>query len=89
MKNYLDIFLNEYNSNGTKKIYKSTIENMLSYINKDIDKITKIDLVEYKSTLQNLAVATQAQRIMCIKSYFKFLFENEILNSNPASSVVK
>lgn len=87
MKNYLDIFLNEYNSNGTKKIYRSIIENMLSYMNKDVDKITKIDLVEYKSTLQNLAVATQAQRIMCIKSYFKFLFENEILNSNPASTL--
>jgi integrase/recombinase XerD len=87
MENYLDVFLNEYNSAKTRRAYKDIIENMLAYINKDIDKIAKIDLVQYKSTLQNLSVATQAQRIMCIKSYFKFLFENEILDSNPASTL--
>ena len=87
MNNYIDLFINEYKSEGTRKIYEHVIKNLLSYLNKDVHEIRKVDLVEYKSTLKNLAVATQAQRIMCIKSYFKFLFENEILDSNPASTL--
>ena len=87
MENYINLFISEYQSEGTRKIYEKIINNLLNSLNKDINEITKLDLVEYKSTLKNLAVATQAQRIMCIKSYFKFLFENEILDSNPASTL--
>lgn len=87
MDNYINLFISEYQSEGTRKVYTNIISNLLRYLNKDIDEITKLDLVQYKSTMKNLAVATQAQKIMCIKSYFKFLYENEIINSNPASTL--
>ena len=87
MKTYIDLFLNEYESDATKRSYNSTLKTMLNFINKDINDICKIDLVEYKNTLKNLAVATQAQRIVCVKSYFKFLYDNDIINSNPAEKL--
>ena len=82
MKTYLDLFLNEYESAGTRKVYSGIITAMFEYIDKDICDIKKIDLVEYKNTFKNLATATQAQKINCIKSYFKFLYDNDILESN-------
>lgn len=87
MKTYIDLFLNEYESDATKRSYNSTLKTMLDFINKDINDICKIDLVKYKNTLKNLAVATQAQRIVCVKSYFKFLYDNDIINSNPAEKL--
>ena len=87
MNTYLDLFLNEYESAGTRKNYGSTITAMLNYIGKDIHNIEKIDLVEYKSTLKNLASATQAQKINCVKSYFRFLYDNDILDSNVAEKL--
>lgn len=87
MNTYLDLFLNEYESAGTRKNYGSTITAMLNYIGKDIHDIEKIDLVEYKSTLKNLASATQAQKINCVKSYFRFLYDNDILDSNVAEKL--
>lgn len=87
MNTYLDLFLNEYESTGTRKNYGSTITAMLNYIGKDIHNIEKIDLVEYKSTLKNLASATQAQKINCVKSYFRFLYDNDILDSNVAEKL--
>lgn len=87
MKDYLDLFLNEYKSEGTKKEYGKTISKMLNSIGKDISNIKRIDLVEYKATFNDLSSATQAQRIVCIKSYFKFLYENEIIDKNPAETL--
>lgn len=87
MKTYLDLFLNEYESEGTRSNYRGTISTMLNTIGKDINDIKKIDLVEYKNTFKNLAVATQAQKIICIKSYFKFLYDNDIIDSNPAEKL--
>ena len=54
MKTYLDLFLNEYESAGTRRNYNGTISAMLNAINKDINNITKIDLVEYKNTFKRL-----------------------------------
>ena len=87
MKTYLDLFLNEYESVGTKRNYSSTITAMLNYIGKDIHDIKKIDLIEYKNTLKDLATATQAQKINCVKSYFRFLYDNDILDSNIAEKL--
>lgn len=87
MKDYLDLFLTEYKSEGTRKNYQTTISRMLNSIGKEPQDIRRLDLVEYKSTMQDLASATQAQRIICIKSYFKFLYENEIIEKNPAETI--
>ena len=87
MKTYLDLFLNEYESAGTRKVYSGIITAMFEYIDKDICDIKKIDLIEYKNTFKNLATATQAQKINCIKSYFKFLYDNDILESNIAEKL--
>lgn len=87
METYINLFISEYESEKTKATYKKIIENLLNYFNKELNQFEKIDLVEYKNTMKNLSVATQAQRIMCIKSYFKFLYNNDILNFNPAESL--
>lgn len=87
METYLNLFLNEYESEGTKINYKGIINSMLNYIGKDICDIKKIDLIEYKNTFKNLATATQAQKINCIKSYFKFLYDNDILETNVAEKL--
>lgn len=87
MDNFISLFVNEYNSENTRTSYKTVLNKMFENVAKDVSEITKLDLVNYKNTLKNLAESTQAQRIMCIKSYFKFLFDNEIIKSNPASTL--
>lgn len=87
MKDYLDLFLNEDKSDGTKDNYKHTITTMLNAINKNVNEIHRLDLIEYKNTFSDLATATQANKIYCIKSYFKFLYDNEIIEKNPAESI--
>lgn len=87
MQTYLDLFLSEYESINTRRSYNTTISLMLDTIGKDINNISKIDLVEYKNTLKNLGASTQAQKIVCIKSYFKFLFDNDVIDSNPAEKL--
>ena len=62
MKTYLDLFLNEYESAGTRKVYSGIITDMFEYIDKDICDIKKIDLVEYKNTFKNLATARSIQQ---------------------------
>ena len=42
MNTYLDLFLNEYESAGTRKNYGSTITAMLNYIGKDIHNIENL-----------------------------------------------
>ena len=55
MKTYLDLFLNEYESVNTRRSYNATINVMLDTIGKDVNDICKIDLVEYKNTLNTCA----------------------------------
>lgn len=87
MKDYLDLFINEYESKCTQNTYKSIINKMLQEINKDICDIKKIDLVQYKNKLKNLSTASQSQKIVCIKSYFKFLYDNDLILNNPADTL--
>lgn len=87
MNDYVELFLSD-KSERTRKLYRGTIKQMLKYINKDIKDIERIDIVSYKATLGNLSTATQANRIATVKSYFDFLYMNEIIESNPASRVM-
>lgn len=85
--NYLDLFLSQYISECTKKTYHYVLTRLFNSINKPVDKITKLDLLKYKATLKEYAFSTQAQTIAIIKSYFKFLVQNEILSINPAETL--
>lgn len=87
MNDYLDLFINEYESKCTQNSYRSTIQKMLKDINKEINEIQKIDLVQYKNKLKTLSTASQSQKIVCIKSYFKFLYDNDLIKKNPADTL--
>lgn len=85
--NYIETFIETLESDCTKKSYRKNIENMLDYIKKPIEDIKRIDLTKWNNSLKHLSTATQAQKIASVKSYFRFLYDNEIIQTNPADNL--
>lgn len=85
--NYLEVFLDTYKSEKTKKAYRRAIYHMLHFVGKNETLVQRIDLVQWKNSLQKYETAGQAQMINAVKSYFRFLEENEIIEKNPASKI--
>lgn len=83
-----DLFLKTLESPCTVETYDRGVSDMLKYINKPIEDITKIDVVEWSTTLKGLSTATQYIRIVAVKEYFKFICnELGIIDKNPAENL--
>lgn len=84
---YIETFVNSFKSECTRKNYRKDIEEMLSFTNKSVENIRRIDLVNWKNSLQYLSTASQARKISAVKSYFSFLYENELIEENVANKL--
>lgn len=96
-----DEFLRDFESLATRKTYKQSLEVFLEFIEEyytEVESFSDIDrnmVVEYKNYIaeaggndgEQMAPNTIAKHLGAISSYFDFLIEKEIVNSNPASSV--
>lgn len=80
----IKLYIDTLHSDNTKIAYKRIINRMFELIDKDIQDIMRIDLIKWFNSLSNLSSATQAQQVTCIKSFFRFLHENELIDSNPS-----
>lgn len=83
---YVKVMEAEKKSQNTIKAYTTYINGMLNYINKpEEDQITYADLIDWRANLDNnLSSSSIALRIAAVKSYFNFLYDNEIITKNPS-----
>ena len=81
--NYL-IFEKKYSDN-TVKAYKQYLTKFMNYLNnKKINKIVKKDIENYIEYLsKNLEARTVSRNISTLKSLYKYLMINKIVNKNP------
>lgn len=84
MEKLLEMFLDSLSSDNTKEAYGRNINNMLSFVEKPIKEIKPIDLVSWQNGLSDLSSASQAQYVNAVKSFFKFLYDIDYIQSNPA-----
>lgn len=79
-------------SEGTKKLYKRTLEYFITWSVKnvsDIRNITKADIIRYKSYLISAgrSAATVDNYISSIKKFFEWLTDESYVTKNPAESI--
>lgn len=72
------------NSETTTNSYILDIYKLFTYLNKDYDKITNEDIYKYFTYLdtKKYSVYSIARKISSIKSFYKYLSEENILNMN-------
>ena len=82
----LSMYIGTLNNGNTKRNYGNDIRFMLEYVGKDEKDITLADLLAWKTDMVNsgLSTATIARRIGTIKRYFTFLYDMELIDSNPS-----
>lgn len=88
-------FLNNYTSASTRKAYKTDIVNFFKFIKQtriDINSINELniaDLISYRDSLFSSKTSkTAARGITTIKTLFKWLYKNELIEQNIASSLI-
>lgn len=93
IKEYIDEFLKyllidkNYSSN-TIESYKNDLLKLSQFTNKDIKSIDADDLKKYIKSLSNsLEEKSLSRNISCIKSFYKFLIINKIVNNNPSDAL--
>lgn len=71
-------------SEKTIESYLFDVKEYLNFFTTDIDMVTYYDALEYLAFLhdRNLANATQARKISCLKTFYKFLVEYEYITDN-------
>ena len=82
--NYITYLQAEQKSVRTIEEYTKYIQKMLDFVNKPDDKITFLDLSNWKASIAHLASSSVGLQISAIKSYFNFLEDAELIEKNPA-----
>lgn len=87
--NTLNIYLGTLRSENTKKSYGKDLRYMLSYIGKNEDEITLVDLLGWVNHMKenNNSTATIARRVGSAKRYFEFLHDMELIDHNTAKKL--
>lgn len=95
-KNYVKYFLDTLKSDNksalTIKNYKLDLKKLTKYLknnNIEIDQATLMDLRNYKTHLNNLGLADSSvsRNIACVKSFYNFLEDSEIIEKNPTEKL--
>lgn len=76
-------------SPGTIKIYSKDLGRFDKFMNgREVNAINRQDIRDYLSELVDINLpVTRARKLSCIKSFFKFLARESIINLNPADSI--
>lgn len=92
MRDYLEIYVGQLKfaekADNTIKAYREDIEQMLSITNKEVTEITPIDLMDYCQEISVLADTSKIRKINCVKAFFTWLNESQIIDTNPAKSLI-
>ena len=85
--NFKDYMRIEKFSPNSVEVYTRNINQCLTYIGKPETEINSIDIMEWKESLDGYSSATIAQHISCIKAYFDFLTDYDIITKNPTAKL--
>lgn len=87
--NTLNIYLGTLRSENTKKSYGKDLRYMLSYIGKNENEITLVDLLGWVNHMKenNNSTATIARRVGSAKRYFEFLSDMDLIGTNPTKKL--
>ena len=88
-KGYVDYLVAEHKSKRTIDTYVNYIEKALAFIDKPDSEITRIDLMNWQNSISHLSANSINLQISAIKSYFSFLFDMEIIDSDPSVKLKK
>jgi integrase/recombinase XerD len=90
VENFLEMMAAERSASfNTLQSYKRDLEDMVLYCNKQnmyFESLQLMDIEAYISYIKgknNYSSATMARKISAIKQFYNFLFNDEIINSNP------
>lgn len=86
---YMRYLKSEQKSDKTIESYVRCITKTLDYIGKPDDKITYLDLIDWKASLSGMASATICLYISAIESYFEFLHNAGLVEENPAKKLTR
>lgn len=75
-------------SNRTIHEYINYVKQMLNYIGKPEKEITIDDLEDWRSSITYLSSNSQRLQIAAVKSYFRFLMQYGVIDTNPAEGMV-
>lgn len=87
-KYYIDYLKGAGRSDNTIKSYVNNVSLMLRSINKPENEITFLDLVKWQSSLSGKSTSTIHTKVVAVQNYFEFLKNANIININPASSLI-
>lgn len=87
--NYINYLTANRKSVRTIETYTDYVQKMLKFIGKPDTEITKADLLNWQNSISHLSPSTINLQISAIKSYFGFLFEMEIIDSDPSVKLKK
>jgi site-specific recombinase XerD len=83
-QNPLELFLNNLDSDGSRKIYRFELNRFFDLVQKSYEKIEALDILKYKAGLDHNKRSTRNRKLSIIKSYFRFLVEFGFIEENPA-----
>lgn len=85
--NYLDVEKNY--SENTISAYKTDLEQFTKFILKDIEEVTRHDILNFLKYLkiQGYSPTTSNRKLASIKTFYKFLMVEGVVNVNPAELI--
>lgn len=83
INNFINYLKTDNKSENTLIAYENDLKQMIGFINKSEAEIKLADLNKWKESMNHYSSATKSRKITVTKEYFKYLQENEIVNTNP------
>ena len=88
---YMEYMIVERNfSKATIETYSSSVKSLLNYLEEEeiqLNEVTKSDINEYIKSLSHLSPVTLNVRLNGIKSFFHFLYKDELIEKDPAKDI--
>lgn len=85
---FVDYLKSQKMTEGTLRVYKSKINNMLGTIEKTEENITQQDLTSYLANYSaNVQNSTAATTVIIIKRYFEVLKKLNLIADNPSENI--
>ena len=77
-------FLNNMNTEGSRRVYAREVEFFLAYVKKPLSLVDLDDVIAFKSSLKGLKTATIARKLVIVKAFLGFAHEMRVIVRNPA-----
>lgn len=87
---FIEALVTERNaSNNTLEAYRRDLGEFYAFVRKSVDGVVEEDLYRFRDYLEILgrAPSTVARKIVAVRQFFQFLFEDELISHDPARHI--